>query len=71
VINDPARQPVLVHCEKGADRTGTVVAAYRVVVQGMSVAAAVAEAKSFGYGSPGFEDLTTWLDGYLAARSGK
>ena len=71
VINDPARQPVLVHCHKGADRTGTVVAAYRVVVQKMSVAQAVAEAKSFHYGSPGFQDLTAWLNGYLAQRAGK
>jgi protein tyrosine phosphatase (PTP) superfamily phosphohydrolase (DUF442 family) len=71
VINDPARQPVLVHCHKGSDRTGTVVAAYRVVVQGMSVDQAVAEAKSFGYGAPGFDNLTTWLNGYLAARAGK
>lgn len=70
VINDPARQPVLVHCHLGHDRTGTVVAAYRVTVQKMSVADAVAEAKAMGYSAPGFDDLTTWLDGYLAQRAG-
>ena len=66
VINDPARQPVLVHCHLGHDRTGTVVAAYRVTVEGMSVGDAVAEAKALGYSAPGFDDLTTWLNGYLA-----
>lgn len=71
VINDPARQPVLVHCTRGSDRTGAVVAAYRVFVQGESVAQAAAEAKAFGYGAPGFQDITTWLNGYVASRSGQ
>jgi tyrosine-protein phosphatase SIW14 len=66
VINDPAKQPVLVHCHRGHDRTGAVVAAYRVTVQGMSVDQAAAEAKSFGYGAPGFQDITAYLTGYLA-----
>ena len=36
VVTDPNRQPVFVHCQHGADRTGAMVAAYRVVVQGWS-----------------------------------
>lgn len=40
---DPARQPVLVHCKHGADRTGTMVAFYRMVVQGWSKQKAIAE----------------------------
>ncbi|HUT77167.1 MAG TPA: tyrosine-protein phosphatase [Polyangia bacterium] len=50
VAADPARRPVFVHCRYGADRTGTTVAAYRVVVQGWTPEAAVAEMKDGGFG---------------------
>jgi protein tyrosine phosphatase (PTP) superfamily phosphohydrolase (DUF442 family) len=33
IINDPSKQPVLVHCHLGHDRTGAVIGAYRVTVQ--------------------------------------
>ncbi len=33
-IADPKNQPVFVHCEHGADRTGLIVALYRVFMQG-------------------------------------
>ena len=44
-------KPVLVHCWHGSDRTGTVVAAYRIVFQNWSVEKAVAEFREerFGY----------------------
>ena len=50
LVTDPANQPMLVHCKHGADRTGTMVAAYRIVVQGWSKNAALAEMKSDEYG---------------------
>lgn len=43
-------EPILVHCWHGADRTGCVVAAYRMVVQGWSAAAAIDELRHGGYG---------------------
>jgi len=46
-ICDPARRPVLVHCEHGKSRTGVVVAAYRIVAQGWSYRAALAESRKF------------------------
>jgi tyrosine-protein phosphatase SIW14 len=42
-------RPVLVHCQHGEDRTGLVVAAYRVRVQGWTKQAAMAEARAHGY----------------------
>ena len=40
--------PVLIHCKRGADRTGTVIAVYRMRRQGWSLDAALAEAKRYG-----------------------
>ncbi|MBW2527856.1 MAG: tyrosine-protein phosphatase [Deltaproteobacteria bacterium] len=50
IATDPARQPVFVHCKHGADRTGLVVAVYRVVVEGWSKQAAIREMTDGGYG---------------------
>lgn len=46
---DPNNQPVLLHCRHGADRTGTVMASYRMIVQGWSAEAAIAEMREGGY----------------------
>lgn len=40
---------VLVHCLHGEDRTGIVVAAYRILIQGWSVNQATAEMYKFGF----------------------
>lgn len=50
VLVDPARRPVFVHCAHGADRTGVVIAAYRVVAQGWSKDEAIREMTEGGYG---------------------
>lgn len=50
IATDPARQPVLVHCQHGADRTGVMVASYRMVVQGWSEQQALREMTGGGYG---------------------
>jgi tyrosine-protein phosphatase SIW14 len=49
VMTDPANQPVFVHCSVGMDRSGVVVAVYRMEVDGWSKAEAVAEMESFGF----------------------
>lgn len=42
-----APKPVLVNCRAGVDRTGIVVAAYRMLVEGMSAKQAIAEMNRF------------------------
>lgn len=50
VANDPASQPVYVHCVGGRHRTGVMTAVYRMSRDGISGAEAFAEMKRFKYG---------------------
>jgi len=47
LINDPALRPVYVHCLHGVDRTGTMMAVYRMEMEGWSNAEASAEMEYF------------------------
>ena len=47
---DPGRRPVFVHCRHGADRTGLMVAAYRVVMESWSKEEAIEEMTRGGFG---------------------
>jgi len=49
VMTDPANRPLIIHCQHGADRTGALVALYRVVVQGWTKQKAVEEMDRGGY----------------------
>ncbi len=49
IIRD-AQGPIYVHCWHGSDRTGTVVAMYRMIFQGWSREAAIDELVNGGYG---------------------
>ena len=49
IVNDPKNQPVLVHCKHGADRTGTMCAVYRIVMQGWNKKQVLKEMKDGGY----------------------
>lgn len=48
VIAAEENGPVFVHCKRGADRTGTVVAVYRITHNGWSGQKAVDEARRYG-----------------------
>ena len=50
ILDDTNAVPVLVHCQHGADRTGTMCALYRILRQGWTPDAAIAEMKDGGYG---------------------
>jgi len=49
-IENPANQPVFVHCQRGADRTGTVIAVYRIAHDGWTAQKANEEAENFCFG---------------------
>jgi protein tyrosine/serine phosphatase len=48
IIKDTAHQPVFVHCKDGADRTGVLIAIYRITHDGWTSQEAKAEAKRYG-----------------------
>jgi tyrosine-protein phosphatase SIW14 len=49
VMSNPAAQPVFVHCEHGVDRTGLIVALYKVKYMGMSPEDAYSEWRASGH----------------------
>ena len=50
IVTNPERQPVFVHCQHGADRTGMMTAIYRIAVEGWSKEDAIAEMTLGGFG---------------------
>lgn len=68
VINDASNWPVFIHCKRGADRTGTVVAIYRIGHDGWTAREALKEAK--GYGMSRFElGMKHYVEAYEKRRT--
>ncbi|HTY08217.1 MAG TPA: dual specificity protein phosphatase family protein [Candidatus Edwardsbacteria bacterium] len=64
IVTDSAQTPVLVHCQHGADRTGTMCAVYRIAVQGWTKEAALREMTEGGYHFHGvWQNLLAWING--------
>jgi tyrosine-protein phosphatase SIW14 len=51
LLNDNSAWPVFVHCKRGADRTGTAIACYRIAHDHWTNQQALEEARSFGMSS--------------------
>jgi protein tyrosine/serine phosphatase len=51
IVNDPASQPVYVHCVGGRHRTGVMTAAYRMTHDGWSAEQAFNEMKQYKFGA--------------------
>lgn len=66
-----AGQRVLVHCTAGSQRTGAVIALYRVLLQGRSTAEVIAEMERYDFDRVKDEDLLRFMDNnmrYLTRR---
>ncbi len=55
IMINPDNQPVYVHCKLGQDRTGIVIAAYRIRVDRWSLKEAEAEMQAFGFNDLWYE----------------
>ncbi len=64
LTNSNTKRPILVHGRVGRDRTGVIIAAYRVVIEGMDPAAAFAEARQHGNLSVFLRNLDKFLIKY-------
>ena len=73
IVSDPSRGPIFVHCQHGADRTGLMMAIYRMAVQGWSRQDAIREMRDGGYGFheiwAGIVEFLEKLDGEAAKRA--
>ena len=62
IVTDPNLAPVFVHCQRGADRTGTMCAMYRIVVQGWDKEEAIEEMTRGGFGFyEGWKNLMDYI----------
>ncbi len=62
IVTNPNKQPVFVHCQHGADRTGTMVAIYRVVIEGWDTEKAIDEMRN---GPFGFHEIFSGLPKFI------
>ena len=65
VVNDPANQPVYVHCQGGRHRTGTMTAVYRMTEDGWTADRAYQEMKQYRFeGVPDHSTLRKFVYSY-------
>lgn len=70
LLKDPNNLPVFVHCQHGADRTGMMVASYRIMEQGWNPDDAAKETHNFGFHAV-FTEIQTFLKHFDAAAMAK
>ncbi len=62
IVGDEKNLPVFVHCQRGADRTGMMVAVYRIAVQGWSKDEAITEMTRGGFAfNSGWQNLVRYI----------
>jgi tyrosine-protein phosphatase SIW14 len=68
IVNDPASQPVYVHCVGGRHRTGVMTAVYRMTQEGWTADQAFKEMKQYKFGADFLHpEFKKFVYGYHAA----
>ena len=49
ILADPAKRPIYIHCAKGMDRTGVIVALHRIYNEGWAASSALQERDAIGF----------------------
>lgn len=70
LVADPANRPVLVHCARGIERTGVMIAAFRMKMQGWSLAQALAEMEQHGYRREKSPEMQRAVEEFAKGRQG-
>ena len=71
LVNDPANQPVYVHCIGGRHRTGVMTAIYRMTVDQWNAARALAEMKAYRYGAEFLHpEFKQFIETYIVPMTG-
>ena len=62
LVTNEEQTPVLVHCQHGADRTGTMCALYRIAIQGWTKKEAIREMREGGFNfHEVWKNLPAWI----------
>lgn len=64
IISDPENLPAFVHCKRGAERTGTLVAIYRIKFHGWTAEQAYIEMRAYDFRNIFFGHLKRYVFGY-------
>jgi tyrosine-protein phosphatase SIW14 len=67
LLRDNPDQKVFIHCEYGADRTGVMIALYRIAVDHWTPSQAISEMKDFHYHSFMLPHLAKYVKAFPAA----
>ena len=71
IIENEGSHPIYVHCLHGRDRTGFVIAAYRIIHQGWDVGRAYQEAVDGGHNRWFYDSLLGWKKSLLVIANGR
>ncbi len=68
ILADPANLPAFIHCKRGAERTGTMLAVYRIEYDDWTSEDAFAEMNQYGFRSIWYPDLKTFVLDYRGSK---